>query len=444
MVTVPGVPATLVLTGLCVALLITGSSGTFCTTSVASLDLGCLLRWDCPQANANTTTYTVQTKTQGDPWQDVEGCVRISSQHCDVSQAFSDFELYNMIRLGLHQGPGSPVWTKPRKFDPSDFTFNSPSISVSLSRERLVVEVHFPCSTNRGCFPLQSCCPLSELIDPWVTVTVYNQQNHSDYKRRTGWAQEVVFRAEFSDLVPGQDYCALANFSFGPPTFPLASSPPSHPHCVHQAAPGPGLQPVLLGIGVCAVLFSPLLALALYRLKQKRDAPRINRLPKTLATLQASLQHPPESSSDPVDPSDIHVEVVDDHLSIISSLSGCVFTNAQAPSLGDGYSSKPFPGDYRSGNMDWHTGGDAELGLNSGSTLSLPCSTVPIGLHMTQCNFGSPLRPHPGPTVPTLPYLDSLSLSEAGEGQGVPLCSVRFGGASEGGENLEGLQWCNR
>ncbi|CDQ70983.1 unnamed protein product [Oncorhynchus mykiss] len=117
-----------------------------------------------------------------DPWQDVEGCVRISAQHCDVSQAFSDFELYNMIRLGLHQGPGSPVWTKPRKFDPSDFTFNSPSISVSLSRERLVVEVHFPCSTNRGCFPLQSCCPLSELIDPWVTVTVYNQHNHSDYK----------------------------------------------------------------------------------------------------------------------------------------------------------------------------------------------------------------------------------------------------------------------
>lgn len=60
------------------------------------------------------------------------------------------------------------------------------------------------------------------------------------FQRRTGWAQEVVYRAEFSDLVSGQDYCALANFSFGPPTFPLASSPPSHPHCVHQAAPGPG------------------------------------------------------------------------------------------------------------------------------------------------------------------------------------------------------------
>ncbi|CAB1345377.1 unnamed protein product [Coregonus sp. 'balchen'] len=440
MVTVPGVPTTLVLTGLCVTLLIIGSSGTFCNTSVASLDLGCLLQWDCPQANTNTTTYTVQTKTQGDPWQDVEGCVQVSSQHCDVSQSFSDFELYNMIRLGLHQDSGSHVWTEPRKFDP---TFSRPSVSVSLSRERLVVEVHFPCSTNRGCLPLQSCCPLSELIDPWVTVTVYNQQNHSDYKRRTGWAQEVVYRAEFSDLVPGQDYCALANFSFGPPTFPLASSPTSHPRCVHQAAPGPGLQPVLFGIGVCAVLFSPLLALALYRLKQKPDAPHINRLPKTLASLQASLQDPPESSSDPVDLSDIHVEVVDDHLSIMSSFSDCVFTDAQAPSLGDGYSSKPFPGDYRSGNVDWDTG-RVELGLNSDSTLSLPCSTVPTGLHMTQCNFDSPLRPHPGHTVPTLPYPGSLTLSEAVEGQGVPLCSVRFGGASEGGENLEGLQWCNQ
>lgn len=41
-----------------------GSTGLVCYTAVESLDLGCLLRWDCPHASSNTT-YTVQTKTQG-------------------------------------------------------------------------------------------------------------------------------------------------------------------------------------------------------------------------------------------------------------------------------------------------------------------------------------------------------------------------------------------
>lgn len=158
------------------------------------------------------------------------------------------------------------------------------------------------------------------------------------------------------------------------------------------------------------------------------------------ASLQAFLEDLPESPSDPVDPSDI----VDDHLSILSSFSSCVCTEAQAPSLGNGYNSNPFLSDYRSGNMHWNTE-RMELDLNSGSTISLPCSTVPIGLHMIQCSFDSPRQPHPGPNVPVLPYPGSLSLSEAVEGQVVPLCSVRFGRVSggDGGENLEGLQWCN-
>ncbi|XP_064796408.1 uncharacterized protein si:dkeyp-75h12.7 isoform X2 [Oncorhynchus masou masou] len=143
----------------------------------------------------------------------------------------------------------------------------------------------------------------------------------------------MVYGAEFSNLVPGHDYCVVANFSVSPATFPQASSPPSDPSCVHHAGPGLGLQRVLLGIGVCAVLFSPLLALALYLLKQKRDAPH--------ASLQAFLKDLPESPSDPVDPSDI----VDDHLSILSSFSSCVCTEAQAPSLGNGYNSSPFLSD---------------------------------------------------------------------------------------------------
>ncbi|XP_051231428.1 uncharacterized protein si:dkeyp-75h12.7 [Dicentrarchus labrax] len=121
----PGVPTDRLRApvGLCVmvVLLIRGSTGLVCYTAVESLDLGCLLRWDCPNASPNTT-YTVQTKTQGDPWQDVPWCVWVSSRWCDVSLAFSNFELYNMIRLGVHLSPSTTVWIEPRKFDYSDFS----------------------------------------------------------------------------------------------------------------------------------------------------------------------------------------------------------------------------------------------------------------------------------------------------------------------------------
>lgn len=43
---------------------LSGSSRAVCTTSLSSLNFNCVLQWDCQQANA-TTTYTVQTKTQG-------------------------------------------------------------------------------------------------------------------------------------------------------------------------------------------------------------------------------------------------------------------------------------------------------------------------------------------------------------------------------------------
>ncbi|KAL0970162.1 hypothetical protein UPYG_G00238240 [Umbra pygmaea] len=431
---------TLVLTGLCVCVVITGSSGVGCTTTVSSLDLGCLLQWDCPQANNNTTTYTVQAMTQGVPWQDVEGCVRIPSRQCDASDAFTDFQLYNLFRVGLHEGLGGPVWTDPRSFEPKDFNFSPPTVSVTPSRRGLVAEVHFPCSTSRG----QSCRPVSELIDPWVTVSVYNQQNSSDLKVHTGWAQEVVYEAVFLDLLPGQHYCVKANFSFGPPSFLEACSPPSQPHCVHIANPGPGLQPLVVGC-VCALLIVPLSAFVLYFLKQRREAPPTDRLPKSLASLQVSVYDLPESSPDPVDPSDVYVELVDDHLSILTSFSGCVDTNNQVPYQGDGYSSNLYHRDYSSDNVHWDTWG-TEMDVTFGSTLSLPCSTVTLGLAMNKRNSESPVLLHPGLNGATLAYQGSLGPAEGCvEDHMVPLSSVRFGVASEGeeGENLKGLKWCN-
>ncbi|KAM8899144.1 uncharacterized protein AB9W97_009740 isoform 2-T2 [Spinachia spinachia] len=287
-----------------VALLIIGSTGSVCYTAVESLDLGCLLRWDCPHVSPNTT-FTVQTKTQGDPWRDVPWCVWLSSHTCDVSHAFSNFELYNMVRLGVHLSPVSTAWTRPRKFDYSDFAFSPPSVSASLNGGQLLVTVQFPCAANRRC-SVGRCCPISEMIDPWTTVTVYNKLNRSDYQSRTVWTQELVSHVEFSGLAAGQNYCAVANFSF--PTFSMAASPRSAPQCV-QTLSKPGfllLPAVFLGIGLTSLLLFPLLAVLLSR--PRGSAETTESQPKI--PMEAAVPDPVPLL--PVDPCDIHLEFADD------------------------------------------------------------------------------------------------------------------------------------
>ncbi|XP_056884162.1 uncharacterized protein si:dkeyp-75h12.7 [Takifugu flavidus] len=302
------------LRALCVllALLVKGSTGLVCYTAVESLDLGCLLRWDCPHASPNTT-YTVQTKTQGDPWQDVSWCVWVSARTCDLSQAFSNFELYNMIRLGVHLSPSATVWVQPRKFDYTDFTFSPPSVSVSLRDERLLVKVQFPCAVSRRC-SLERCCPISELIDPWTTVTVCSATGDPDCQTRTVWTQEVVTYVDFAGLAPGRAYCAVANFSY--PTFSMAASAKSSPQCVETRSRS-GLMPVLgLGIGLTSLLLVPVVSVLL--LRRHRAAPTTGN-PKP-----AAPDHDPVSlvslSLVPVELCDIRVEF-DDQISTGSSSS---------------------------------------------------------------------------------------------------------------------------
>ncbi|GAA6228733.1 uncharacterized protein LOC108903080 [Lates japonicus] len=346
-----------------VVLLISGSTGLVCYTAVESLDLGCLLRWDCPHASSNTT-YTVQTKTQGDPWQDVPWCVWVSSRSCDVSQAFSDFELYNMIRLGVHLSPSSTVWIKPRKFDYSDFTFSPPSVSVSLKDDHLLVKVQFPCAANRRC-SLARCCPISELIDPWTTVTVYNKLNHSEYQSRTVWTQEVSSFVEFSGLFPGQNYCAVANFSF--PTFSMAASPKSDPQCVEVVSKSELLPVLCLGIVLASLLLVPLLIVFLK--KSRRAAPTTENQPKTPASVHDPVSFVPVSLV-PVDPCDIHLELADDHISIESS-SSLASDQDQTSALGNTYTCDPLRHDSSSGALYWDGGGmELERGLDSG--ISIP------------------------------------------------------------------------
>ncbi|KAF6728183.1 hypothetical protein FQA47_004273 [Oryzias melastigma] len=97
-----------------------------------------------------------------------------------------------MIRVGVHFSPSSTTWMKPLKFDYSDFTFSSPSVSVSWKHERLAVKVQFPCSANRRCSE-EGCCPVTKLIDPWTTVTVYNQHNSSDQQVRSHQLLYFIF-----------------------------------------------------------------------------------------------------------------------------------------------------------------------------------------------------------------------------------------------------------
>ncbi|XP_069375243.1 uncharacterized protein [Paralichthys olivaceus] len=328
-----------------VVLLVKGSSGLVCYTAVESLDLGCLLRWTCPRASPNTT-YSVQTKTQGGPWQNVSWCVWVSSRSCDVSQAFSDFRLDNLIRLGVHLGPGSTAWIQPRKFGYSDFRFSRPSVSVSLKDEQLLVEVRFPCAANRRCLP-ESCCPISEVIDPWTTS-------------RTVWTQEVVSFLEFSGLSPGQNYCAVANFSL--PAFSMAASPKSTLQCVHIVSKSASLPVLCLGILLVSLLLAPLLVVVL---KNPGRAAATEPPAKTPSSARDPVSLDPRSLVPvPVDPCDIHIEFPDDHISMESSSS---FHSAQDHTSAH----SPVQQDSSCGAKYWDSGGtELERGLDSG--LSVP------------------------------------------------------------------------
>nr|XP_046235931.1 uncharacterized protein LOC124054237 [Scatophagus argus] len=263
-----------------------------------------------------------------------------------------------MIRLGVHLSPSSTVWNEPRKFDYSDLTFSPPTVSVSLQDDQLLVKVQFPCAANRRC-SLERCCPISELIDPWTTVTVYNRLNHSEYQSRTVWSQEVVTYVAFPGLAPGQNYCAVANFSF--PTFSMAASLKSAPQCV-ETVPRSGLLPLIsLGIGLTFMLLAPLLAMFLRR--PRRAAPTAESEPKTPVSVHDPVSLVPLSLV-PVDPGDIHVEIADDQISIDSS-SSLPSNQDQTSTLGN--SSGPLSS---SGVAHWDSGGmELERGLGSGISI---------------------------------------------------------------------------
>ncbi|XP_016131717.1 uncharacterized protein [Sinocyclocheilus grahami] len=227
-----------------------------CDISVHTINFGCHLEWDCPDANPKTT-YTVLSKTHGTSWENVSDCIQISRQSCDLSHVFPNINIYNFIRLTsellwLNETRGcTPITDPAAKFTP-------PSITNSMANGSLWVTVNFPCAPSISCTfedddyvegnEMGCYCPLTEFKSLWATVTLYNEQNLSD---RQAYTAEVMlenpFEVEFGFLTPGQVYCAVANFTA---EGVLTSSPPSLPQCVYI----PAKLESLIVIIVCAVL----------------------------------------------------------------------------------------------------------------------------------------------------------------------------------------------
>ncbi|XP_051567417.1 uncharacterized protein si:dkeyp-75h12.7 [Myxocyprinus asiaticus] len=313
-----------------------------CKARVSTLDLGCQLEWKCPDANPKTT-YTVQTKTSWTSWQYVSNCVRISRQSCNLSSVFPSLHGYNYIRLSSEE----PDWMHETFCDPINDTaeFSPPSITMSMEDERLWVTVHFPCAPSITCgfeekeAETHCSCPLDGLhfLRLSATVTLYNKHEPSDTQTRTAVVvEDTPFKEEFGFLIPGQVYCAVANFT-SKGAVARASSPPSHPQCVYI----PAKIESLIVVVVCGAVITlgPVIYL-LWRLCESSERP----LPKSLASLQnLELQNKIFIASSEAEPGNESSE--SDRISIVS-FSDFILTDSRSlyrnfQSLGTRYYTTP-------------------------------------------------------------------------------------------------------
>ncbi|KAK2860237.1 hypothetical protein Q7C36_004403 [Tachysurus vachellii] len=292
-----------------------GPSFSSCTTSVSVKDLGCQLNWSC-SAVTSTMTFTVQTKVQGVDWQNVSQCVQITSSSCDLSQVFTDLELYKFVRLELNQGHGKINLTSTELCDPLNELnpiFSPPSLSLSLKEQQLLVEVIFPCAPYAICqtekqgtddeLEKQTCCPLTDFLPLNTTVTLYNKHDGNVIQTLTEVVDASPCKLNF-EFTPGNEYCAVAHF---------ASSPLSKPECIHIPLEYPNLFiQALCGVFVAFLLIMGFVLRRWCCLCASTDL----RLPKSLMSLQ--IQDPEGSVVDEPRQADFEEEEPIVHLSIIS------------------------------------------------------------------------------------------------------------------------------
>ncbi|XP_052458299.1 uncharacterized protein LOC128017120 [Carassius gibelio] len=313
-----------------------------CDIRVHTINFGCHLEWDCPDASPKTT-YTVLSKTHGTTWTNVSDCIQISRQSCDLSRVFPNIHIYSVIRLTselpwLNETRGcSPITDSAAKFTP-------PSITISMANGSLWVMVHFPCAPSISCSleydyyeeekEMGCSCPLTEFKSLWATVTLYNEQNLSDRQAHTAMVMhETPFMVEFGFLTPGQVYCAVASFTA---EGVLTSSPPSLPQCVYIPA---NLESLIVII-VCAVLI--VLGLVFF-LVWRKCVTSERPLPRNLALLRdLELQTETFIDSSKVAP---HECSEGDYVSVVSSSDFTLMDNHSShystQSLGRGYYTSP-------------------------------------------------------------------------------------------------------
>ncbi|XP_027034078.1 uncharacterized protein si:dkeyp-75h12.7 isoform X2 [Tachysurus fulvidraco] len=293
-----------------------GPSFSSCNTSVSVKDLGCQMNWSCSDVTS-TMTFTVQTKVQGFDWENVSQCVQITSSSCDLSQVFTDFELYKFVRLELNHGHGKIIWNSTGLCDPLkelNPKFSPPSLSLSLKEQQLQVEVIFPCAPYAICqterpvtddnLEKPTCCPLTDYLPLNTTVTLYNKNDRNDIQTLTEVVDGSPCMMNFDEFTPGQEYCAVAHFE---------SSPLSKPQCVHipQEYPNLFIQ-VLCGVLVAFLLIMGFVLRRWCCLCASTDL----RLPKSLMSLQ--IQDSEGSVVDEPRQADFEEEESVVHLSIIS------------------------------------------------------------------------------------------------------------------------------
>ncbi|XP_016409696.1 uncharacterized protein LOC107741478 [Sinocyclocheilus rhinocerous] len=336
------------LLNLCFFLLVLNieSAVSVCDIRVHTINFGCHLEWDCPDANPKTT-YTVLSK-HNTSWVNVSGCIQISQQSCDLSEVFPTLDIYNFIRLTSELLWLNETWNCTPLHDPAA-KFSPPSITISMANGSLWVTVHFPCAPSISCSSegddeyyeeeeeMGCSCPVTDFSKILrATVTLYNEQNLSDKQAHTAEVmRETPFKVEFGFLTPGQVYCAVANFTF---EGVLVSSPPSIPQCVYI----PAYNESLIVVIVCAVLITlGLVFLLVWRRCASSERP----LPRSLALLR-DLELQDETFVDSSKAAPHNESSEGDHVSVVSHSFHFTLMDNQSSyyktqSLANGYYTSP-------------------------------------------------------------------------------------------------------
>ncbi|XP_077083385.1 uncharacterized protein LOC143736587 [Siphateles boraxobius] len=208
----------------------------------------------------------------------------------------------------------------------------------------LWVTVNFPCLPSEICTTydyneeekeMACLCPINDFKNILATVTLYNKQKLSDRQTRTAEViEENPLKVEFGFLLPGQMYCAVANFTA---EGVLASSPTSLPQCVYI----PANTESLIAMIVCAVLIA--LGLVIFLL-WRYCAPSERPLPRSLVLLR-DLELERETFIDSNKTAPHNESFEGDHVSVVSICDFTLTDNQSSyyntQSLGNGYYTSP-------------------------------------------------------------------------------------------------------